>query len=46
MLLTEIREQKSLLKTYGKMGKMMKFQLKLKDSEIASLKQKLDKLNN
>lgn len=46
MLLAEIQEQKSLLKTYEIMGKKMEFQQKVKDSELASLKQKLEELNN
>ncbi|KAI6690340.1 hypothetical protein NL676_027168 [Syzygium grande] len=46
MLLAEIQEQKSLLKTYEVMRKKMEFQQKVKDSEIASLKQKLESLNN
>ncbi|KAF8025858.1 hypothetical protein BT93_F2633 [Corymbia citriodora subsp. variegata] len=46
MLQAEIQEQKSLLKTYEIMGKKMEFQQKVKDSEIASLKQKLESLNN
>ncbi|XP_030549744.1 protein GRAVITROPIC IN THE LIGHT 1-like [Rhodamnia argentea] len=46
MLLAEIQEQKFLLKTYEIMCKKMEFQQKVKDSELASLKQKLEELNN
>ncbi|OWM81437.1 protein GRAVITROPIC IN THE LIGHT 1-like [Punica granatum] len=45
LLMAEIQEQKSLLKTYEIMGKKMEFQFKLKDSEITFLKEKLEELN-
>ncbi|XP_051136263.1 protein GRAVITROPIC IN THE LIGHT 1-like isoform X2 [Andrographis paniculata] len=41
LLLSEIREQKSLLKTYQVTGKKLEFELRLKDSEITFLKEKL-----
>uniref|UniRef100_A0A5B6YN13 Uncharacterized protein n=1 Tax=Davidia involucrata TaxID=16924 RepID=A0A5B6YN13_DAVIN len=44
-LLAEIQEQKSLLKTYEIMGKKLDSQLKLKDSEITFLRQKLEEDN-
>ncbi|KAK4748102.1 hypothetical protein SAY87_014688 [Trapa incisa] len=45
LLMAEILEQKSLLKTYQIMGKKMEFQVKLKDSEITFFKEKLEDLN-
>ncbi|KAK9269552.1 hypothetical protein L1049_001328 [Liquidambar formosana] len=45
MLLAEIQEQKSLLKTYDIMGKKLGSQAKIKDSEIASLREKLEECN-
>ncbi|KAI3982403.1 hypothetical protein MKX01_041241, partial [Papaver californicum] len=42
MLLAEIQEQRSLLKTYDIMGKKYEFQLKLQDSEITFLREKLE----
>ncbi|XP_059663978.1 uncharacterized protein LOC132309708 [Cornus florida] len=44
-LLAEIQEQKSLLKTYEVMGKKMDSQVKLKNSEIIFLKEKLGEAN-
>lgn len=44
-LLAEIQEQKSLSKTYAIMGKKLDSQLKLKNSEITFLKEKLDEAN-
>ncbi|XP_031266139.1 protein GRAVITROPIC IN THE LIGHT 1-like isoform X1 [Pistacia vera] len=41
----EIQELKSLLKTYEIMGKKLEFQLRLKDSEIIFLKEKLEENN-
>uniref|UniRef100_A0A5B6YNT7 Uncharacterized protein n=1 Tax=Davidia involucrata TaxID=16924 RepID=A0A5B6YNT7_DAVIN len=41
-LLAEIQEQKSLLKTYEITGKKLDFQLRLKDSEITFLREKLE----
>ncbi|KAJ4981117.1 hypothetical protein NE237_031954 [Protea cynaroides] len=41
LLLAEIQEQRSLLKTYGIMGNQSESQLKLKDSEITFLREKL-----
>ncbi|KAL0406722.1 UNVERIFIED_CONTAM: protein GRAVITROPIC IN THE LIGHT 1 [Sesamum latifolium] len=41
LLLSEIQEQKSLLKTYEITGKKLDSELKLKDSEITFLKEKL-----
>ncbi|KAL0311373.1 UNVERIFIED_CONTAM: protein GRAVITROPIC IN THE LIGHT 1 [Sesamum angustifolium] len=41
LLLAEIQEQKSLLKTYEITGKKLDSELKLKDSEITFLKEKL-----
>lgn len=46
MVLAEIEEQKSLVKTYVIMRKKMELQQKVKDFEIASLKQKLESLNS
>ncbi|XP_043700288.1 protein GRAVITROPIC IN THE LIGHT 1-like, partial [Telopea speciosissima] len=40
-LLAEIQEQQSLLKTYGIMGKKFESQLKVKESEITFLREKL-----
>lgn len=42
LVLAELQEQKSLLKTYEIMGKRLDYQLKLKDSEITFLKEKLE----
>ncbi|OVA12423.1 protein of unknown function DUF641 [Macleaya cordata] len=41
-LLAEIQEQRSLLKTYEIMGKKFESQLKLQDSEITFLREKLE----
>jgi hypothetical protein len=45
MLSAEIQEQKSVLKTYEIMGKKLKSQLRLKDSEIIFLREKLEEEN-
>lgn len=45
MVSAEIQELKSLLKTYEIMGKKLESQLKLKDSEIIFLKEKLEESN-
>ncbi|KAK4771192.1 hypothetical protein SAY87_031724 [Trapa incisa] len=45
LLLAEIQEQKSLLKTYEIMCKKMESQLKLKDPEVTVLKERLKNLN-
>ncbi|KAI3457619.1 hypothetical protein Pfo_014282 [Paulownia fortunei] len=45
LILSEIQEQKSLLKTYEITSKKLDFQLKLKDSEIIFLKEKLAEAN-
>ncbi|CAI9088832.1 OLC1v1023275C1 [Oldenlandia corymbosa var. corymbosa] len=45
LLLAEIQEQKSLLKTYEIMGKKLDSQLKLKGSEITFLREKLEEAN-
>ncbi|KAL6999642.1 hypothetical protein U1Q18_000800, partial [Sarracenia purpurea var. burkii] len=45
LLLAELKEQKSLLKMYEIMGKKMDSQIKLKDSEITFLKEKLEEAN-
>ncbi|KAK6134979.1 hypothetical protein DH2020_031263 [Rehmannia glutinosa] len=45
LLLSEIQEQKSLLKTYEITSKKLDFQLKLKDSEITFLEEKLAEAN-
>ncbi|KAL9251678.1 GRAVITROPIC IN THE LIGHT 1-like protein [Drosera capensis] len=42
LMLAEIKEQKSVAKTYEVMGKNLEFQMKLKDSEITSLVEKLE----
>ncbi|KAL5732181.1 hypothetical protein ACHQM5_004829 [Ranunculus cassubicifolius] len=42
VLMAEIKEQKSVLKSYEIMGKKIESQLKLKDSEILFLKEKLE----
>ncbi|GAB4846587.1 hypothetical protein Ancab_025594 [Ancistrocladus abbreviatus] len=42
LLSAEIQEQKSILKTYEVMGRKLESQLKLKDSEIAFLEEKLE----
>lgn len=44
-ILAEIQEQKSVLKTYDIMGKKLDSQLKLKDSEITFLREKLIEAN-
>ncbi|CAK9151724.1 unnamed protein product [Ilex paraguariensis] len=44
-ILAELQEQKSLLKTYEIMGKKLDSQLKLKESEITFLREKLDEAN-
>ncbi|CAI9784266.1 unnamed protein product [Fraxinus pennsylvanica] len=44
-ILAEIQEQKSILRTYGIMSKKWDYQLKLKDSEITFLKEKLAEAN-
>ncbi|XP_027065014.1 protein GRAVITROPIC IN THE LIGHT 1-like isoform X1 [Coffea arabica] len=44
-ILAEIQEQKSLLKTYEIMGKKLDSQLKLKDSELTFLREKLEEAN-
>lgn len=44
-LLAEIQEQKSVLKTYDIMGKKLDSQLKLKESEIMFLREKLVEAN-
>ncbi|CAN8259339.1 unnamed protein product [Cochlearia groenlandica] len=44
LVLAEIQELRSLLKTYEIMGKKLECQLKLKDSEIMFLNEKLDDL--
>ncbi|KAA8524015.1 hypothetical protein F0562_010554 [Nyssa sinensis] len=44
-LLAEIQEQKSLLKTYEITGKKLDSQLKLKDSEVTFLREKLEEAN-
>lgn len=46
LVLAELQEQKSLLKTYEIMGKRLDYQLKLKDSEITFLKEKLEEANS
>ncbi|PHT77029.1 hypothetical protein T459_20551 [Capsicum annuum] len=45
LLLAEIQEQKSVLKTYDVMGKKLDSQLKLKESEIMFLREKLVEAN-
>ncbi|KAA8544887.1 hypothetical protein F0562_019719 [Nyssa sinensis] len=44
-LLAEIQKQKSLLKTYEITGKKLDSQLKLKDSEVTFLREKLEEVN-
>ncbi|GFZ12389.1 hypothetical protein Acr_23g0007740 [Actinidia rufa] len=44
-LVAELQEQKSLLKTYEMMGKKLDSQLKLRESEITFLKEKLKEIN-
>ncbi|XP_028114509.1 protein GRAVITROPIC IN THE LIGHT 1-like isoform X1 [Camellia sinensis] len=44
-LLADLQEQKSLLKTYEIMGKKLDSQLKLKNSEITFLQEKLEEAN-
>ncbi|GFQ08283.1 hypothetical protein PHJA_002972300 [Phtheirospermum japonicum] len=46
LVLSEIQEHKSLLKTYEVTGKKLDFQLKLKESEITFLKEKLAEANS
>lgn len=45
MISAEIKEQKSLLKTFETMGRKLESQLKLKDSEIIFLKEKIEEAN-
>ncbi|PON98482.1 hypothetical protein TorRG33x02_057160 [Trema orientale] len=45
LLMAEIQEQKSLLKTYEITGKKLESQARLKDSEVIFLKEKLDEAN-
>ena len=45
MILAEIQEQKSLSKTFEIMGKKLESQLRLKESEIIFLREKLDESN-
>ncbi|XVE53088.1 hypothetical protein DITRI_Ditri02bG0176700 [Diplodiscus trichospermus] len=45
MILAEIQEQKSISKTFEVMGKKLESQLKLKESEIIFLREKLDECN-
>ncbi|XWS10858.1 hypothetical protein CRYUN_Cryun38cG0034000 [Craigia yunnanensis] len=45
MILAEIQEQKSLSKTFEIMGKKLESQLRLKESEIIFLQEKLDESN-
>lgn len=45
ILSAEIQEQKCLLKTFEIMGKKLESQLKLKDSEVIFLKEKLEEVN-
>ncbi|KAF2314382.1 hypothetical protein GH714_025938 [Hevea brasiliensis] len=45
MLLAEVQEQKCVSKTYEIMGKKLESQLRLKDSEIIYLKEKLEESN-
>ncbi|TYI47544.1 hypothetical protein E1A91_D13G181400v1 [Gossypium mustelinum] len=45
MILADIQEQKSLSKTFEIMGKKLESQLKLKESEIIFLREKLDESN-
>lgn len=45
MLLAEIQEQKSVLKTYEIMRKKLESQLRLKDSELIFLREKLEEEN-
>ncbi|XP_010248387.1 PREDICTED: IRK-interacting protein-like [Nelumbo nucifera] len=45
LLLAEIQEQQSLLKTYEIMGKKFESQLRLKESEITSLREILEESN-
>ncbi|KAK9132228.1 hypothetical protein Scep_011756 [Stephania cephalantha] len=46
ILLGEIQEQRSLLRTYELMGKKIEVQIKNRDSEIDVLKEKLEELEN
>ncbi|KAL6529794.1 hypothetical protein OROGR_015417 [Orobanche gracilis] len=46
LVLSEIQERKSLIKTYEFTSKKLDFQLKLKDSEITFLEEKLAEANN
>nr|GMC72614.1 IRK-interacting protein-like [Ipomoea batatas] len=45
LVLAEIHEQKSIIKTYEVMGKKLDSQVRLKDSEITFLKEKLEEAN-
>ncbi|KAJ7981853.1 IRK-interacting protein-like [Quillaja saponaria] len=45
MLAAEIKEQQSVLKTYEIMGKKLESQVRLKDSEIIFLREKLEEAN-
>ncbi|KAJ9183009.1 hypothetical protein P3X46_006930 [Hevea brasiliensis] len=45
LLLAEVQEQKSVSKTYEIMGKKLESQLRLKDSEIIYLREKLEEFN-
>ncbi|XVF04405.1 hypothetical protein REPUB_Repub05bG0079700 [Reevesia pubescens] len=45
MILAEIQEQKSLSKTFEIMGKKLESQMRLKESEIIFLREKLDESN-
>ncbi|GLT56442.1 hypothetical protein SLA2020_294810 [Shorea laevis] len=45
ILLAEIQEQRSLLKTFEIMGRKLESQLKLKESEVIFLKEKLEETN-
>ncbi|KDP46027.1 hypothetical protein JCGZ_13473 [Jatropha curcas] len=45
MLLAEVQEQKSVSKTYEVMGKKLESQLRLKESEIMYLREKLEESN-
>ncbi|KAL3626758.1 hypothetical protein CASFOL_029330 [Castilleja foliolosa] len=46
LVLSEIQEHKSLLKTYEVTGKKLDFQIKLKESEITFLEEKLAEANS
>ncbi|KAJ4839209.1 hypothetical protein Tsubulata_012289 [Turnera subulata] len=45
VLSAEVQEQKSVLKTYEIMGKKLESQVRLKDSEVTYLKEKLHEVN-